>query len=399
MKGNKMINKNISEETTNIMQEKDEQFVANTYQRFDLCLVKGKNATVMSDKGKTYIDFTSGIGVNSLGFCDEDWIKAVTHQLGLMQHCSNLYYSGPSTELAEKLIQKTKFEKVIFLNSGAEANECAIKVARKYGNKEEGRNEIITLDRSFHGRTIATLTATGQSSYHKNFQPFLEGFAYSDLNIESVKELVTERTCGILVEVIQGEGGVRLLSKSFIEEIGKLCKKEDLIFMIDEIQTGIGRTGTLFAHEQFDCNPDIVTFAKGIGGGLPIGGVLLGERVKGVLVPGDHGSTFGGNPVVCAGALAVLDRLTPEFLEEIEKKGQAIMEELCSNNSVRNVEGKGLMIGFQVEGKETDEIVQKALSEGLLILTAKEKVRLLPPLTISWEEIRKGMDVLKKTLG
>lgn len=386
-------------ENEKTIQQKDKEYVANTYQRFDVCFVKGKNATVISDEGKSYIDFTSGIGVNSLGFCDEVWTKAITEQLELMQHCSNLYYNKPATELAQELINRTEFKKVFFVNSGAEANECAIKIARKYGNNKGGRNEIITLEGSFHGRTMATLTATGQPSYHKDFQPFLEGFAYGDANIESIKSLVTERTCGILIEVIQGEGGVRVLPKSFVLELEKLCKEHDLIFMIDEVQTGVGRTGTLFAYEGYQCHPDIVTFAKGMGGGLPIGGALLGEKVKDVLEPGDHGSTFGGNPVICAGALAVLNRITHEFLKEVEIKGQRIRKELTSMGSVKNVDGMGLMIGFQVEGHDPKDVAQRALSEGLMVLTAKEKVRLLPPLTISNEELKKGLDILKIIIG
>lgn len=383
----------------NSIQERDEQYVANTYQRFNVCLTKGKNATVISDEGKTYIDFTSGIGVNSLGFCDDLWMEAIRDQLALMQHCSNLYYSKPSTDLAQELIKRSTFEKALFLNSGAEANECAIKIARKYGNKSGGRNEIITLNGSFHGRTMAALTATGQPSFHKDFQPFVEGFSYGELSIDSIKSLMTEKTCGILIELIQGEGGVRSLTPSFVKELETLCKDKDLIFMIDEIQTGIGRTGTLFAYEGYGCKPDILTFAKGIGGGLPIGGVLIGEKVKNVLGPGDHGSTFGGNPVISAGALVVLKRLTPNFLKDVENKGQIIMDALATMKSVKNISGKGLMIGFHVDGQEAKDVAKLALAEGLLILTAKDKVRLLPPLTISWEEIRKGLDILKKVIG
>lgn len=389
----------IEGENARTTQEKDREYVANTYQRFDVCLVKGENATVVSDEGKSYIDFTSGIGVNSLGFCDDLWMKAITDQVGLIQHCSNLYYNKPSTDLAQELIERTIFKKVIFLNSGAEANECAIKIARKYGNKSGGRNEIITLDGSFHGRTMATLTATGQASFHKNFHPFLDGFSYGDISIDSIKALITKKTCGVLIELIQGEGGVRVLPKSFVLEVESLCQDNDLVFMIDEIQTGIGRTGSLFAHQAYGCEPDIVTFAKGIGGGLPMGGVLMGEKIENVLEAGDHGSTFGGNPVISAGALAVLKRLTPEFLDDVEKKGQIIMGGLADINSVKNIDGRGLMIGFQVQGHDPKDIAQLALLEGLLVLTAKDKVRLLPPLTISKEEIKKGLDILKKVIG
>lgn len=386
-------------ENMSTIQEKDREYVANTYQRFDLCLVRGKNATVISDLGKEYIDFTSGIGVNSLGFCDDLWVKAITDQLGMMQHCSNLYYSKPSSDLAEQLVRRSGLKKVIFLNSGAEANECAIKISRKYGNKSGGRNEIITLEGSFHGRTLAALTATGQPSYHKNFQPFVEGFSYGVLDIEHIKSLIGDKTCGILIELIQGEGGVRVLPKSFVQEVEQLCRHHDLLFMVDEVQTGIGRTGTLFAYQGYGCQPDIVTFAKGIGGGLPLGGVLLGEKIKNVLEPGDHGSTFGGNPAICQGALAVLDRLTPEFLKQVVDKGEIIIGELGAMTSVKNLDGRGLMIGFQVQGKEAKDIVNIALAEGLLVLTANDKVRLLPPLTISMDEIRKGIDILKIVIG
>lgn len=381
------------------IQEKDKEYLANTYERFNVCLKNGKNATVNSDQGKEYIDFTSGIGVNSLGFCDDLWMKAVINQLGEIQHCSNLYYNSPSTELAQELIKRTIFKKVIFLNSGAEANECAIKIARKYGKNTGGRNEIITLKGSFHGRTMATLTATGQSAYHKDFHPFLEGFSYADLNIESIESLVTEKTCGVLIEIIQGEGGVRVLPKKFVKEIESLCKEKDILFMIDEIQTGVGRTGTLFAYEGYDCYPDLISFAKGIGGGLPLGGVLMGEKVKSVLVAGDHGSTFAGNPVITAGANVILNRLTPEFLEEVENKGNKIMGELETISSVTNVDGLGLMIGFQVKNQSPREIAEKALSQGLMVITAKDKVRLLPPLTISNAEIEKGLGILKKVIG
>jgi acetylornithine/N-succinyldiaminopimelate aminotransferase len=386
-------------ENINTSQEKDREYVANTYQRFDVCLVRGKNATVISDEGKEYIDFTSGIGVNSLGFCDDLWIKAITHQLGMMQHCSNLYYSKPSSDLAQELVRRSGLKKVVFLNSGAEANECAIKISRKYGNKSGGRNEIITLEGSFHGRTMAALTATGQPAYHKNFQPFLEGFSYGSLDIEHIKSLISDKTCGILIELIQGEGGVRVLPKTFVKEVEQLCRHHDLLFMVDEVQTGIGRTGTLFAYQGYGFQPDIVTFAKGIGGGLPLGGVLLGEKVKDVLEPGDHGSTFGANPVVCQGALAVLDRLTPEFLKQVVDKGRIITEELGAMTSVKNLDGRGLMIGFQVEGKEPKDIVKMALAQRLLVLTANDKVRILPPLTISIEEIGKGLDILKIIIG
>ncbi len=384
---------------TKYIKESDEKYIAGTYARYDVCIEKGENATCTSYDGKKYIDFTSGIGVNSLGFCDEKWVSAVSAQLGMLQHCSNLFYTGPGVELAELLVTRSGMAKVFFANSGAEANECAIKTARKYGNTIPGRNEIITLKDSFHGRTMATITATGQDHYHKDFFPFVEGFSYADCNIDSVKAEVSEKTCAIMIEVIQGEGGVNVLDRDFVKEIETLCREQDILLIIDEVQSGIGRTGKLFGFEHYGIEPDIVTFAKGIGAGLPLGGALFGDKCKNVLKHGDHGTTFGGNPAICAGGIEVLKRLTPEFLEDVTKKGNHIKERLFKSDKIYAFDGIGLMIGFQVRDVEAKEFVKAALDQGLLLLTAKNKVRLLPPLTISYEEIETGLDIIGKLLA
>jgi len=383
---------------TNYIKDSDEKYIAGTYARYDVCIEKGENATCTSYDGKKYIDFTSGIGVNSLGFCDKKWASAVSRQLGMLQHCSNLFYTGPCVELAELLVTRSGMERVFFANSGAEANECAIKTARKYGNTVPGRNEIITLNDSFHGRTMATITATGQDHYHKDFFPFVEGFLYADCNIHSVKSKVSDKTCAIMIEVIQGEGGVNVLDRDFVKEIEILCKGHDILLIIDEVQSGIVRTGKLFGFEHFGVKPDIVTFAKGIGAGLPLGGALFGDKCKDVLKKGDHGTTFGGNPAICSGGIEVLKRLTPEFLEDVAKKGNIIKERLFKSDKIYAFDGIGLMIGFQVRDVEAKEFVKAALDKGLLLLTAKNKVRLLPPLTVSYEELETGLGIIEKLI-
>ncbi len=383
---------------TEMIKGRDAKYITGTYARYDVCLEKGKNAICTSFDGKVYVDFTSGIGVNSLGFCDDRWIAAVSGQLAKLQHCSNLFYTEPCGELAELLVTKSGMAKVFFANSGAEANECAIKTARKYGNAVPGRNEIITLTDSFHGRTMASITATGQDHYHKDFFPFVEGFLYADCNIESLKSKISEKTCAVMIEVIQGEGGVNVLDRNFVREIEALCNNQDILLIVDEVQTGIGRTGRLFGYEHYNIKPDIVTFAKGIGAGLPLGGAIFGEKCKDVLQPGDHGTTFGGNPAICAGGIEVMKRLTPEFLEGITKKGTYIKERLAGLEKVCEMDGIGLMIGFQVQGAEPKELVKTALERGLLLLTAKNKVRLLPPLTISYDELDAGLDILEKII-
>ncbi len=380
----------------------DQEKIVGTYSRYDMVADHGKGARCVSVDGKEYIDFTAGIGVNCLGFCDDGWVEAVTAQLKKLQHVSNLFYSEPQVKAADLLTKRTGLKKVFFGNSGAEANEAAIKTARKYGTTQRGVhvNKIISLANSFHGRTMATITATGQEKYHKFFTPFLEGFKYCEANnIEQLKSLVDDDTCAIMMEMVQGEGGVLDLDPDFVKAAEQLCHEHDLVFIVDEVQTGIGRTGKLFAYEYFDVMPDIVTFAKGIGGGLPIGGVLFGEKCCDVLKPGDHGTTYGGNPVACAGAVEVLTRIDDAFLKEVQKKSAYLKDKLQALPHVTSVSGLGLMLGVSLEGKEAPDVVKKALEEGLMVLTAKDKVRLLPPLTITYDEIDQGVEILKKALS
>ena len=380
----------------------DQEKIVGTYSRYDMVADHGKGARCVSVDGKEYIDFTAGIGVNCLGFCDDGWVGAVTAQLKKLQHVSNLFYSEPQVKAADLLTKRTGLKKVFFGNSGAEANEAAIKTARKYGTTQRGVhvNKIISLANSFHGRTMATITATGQEKYHKFFTPFLEGFKYCEANnIEQLKSLVDDDTCAIMMEMVQGEGGVLDLDPDFVKAAEQLCHEHDLVFIVDEVQTGIGRTGKLFAYEYFDVMPDIVTFAKGIGGGLPIGGVLFGEKCCDVLKPGDHGTTYGGNPVACAGAVEVLTRIDDAFLKEVQKKSAYLKDKLQALPHVTSVSGLGLMLGVSLEGKEAPDVVKKALEEGLMVLTAKDKVRLLPPLTITYDEIDQGVEILKKALS
>lgn len=380
----------------------DQEKIVGSYARYDLVADHGKGAICVDEDRKEYIDFTAGIGVNSLGFCDEGWIKAVTKQLKKLQHASNLFYTEPQTRVADILTERTGLKKVFFANSGAEANEAAMKVARKYSNNKYGNdiNWIMTLENSFHGRTMAAITATGQASYHKEFYPFLKHYVYCKPNdLEDLRRKVTDKTCAIMLEIIQGEGGVENLEPDFVKEVEELCRQKDMVFIVDEVQTGIGRTGKLFAYEYFGVKPDIVTFAKGIGGGLPIGGALFGEKVCDVLRPGNHGTTYGGNPVACAGALEVLGRMDEAFLKEVEEKGAYMKEKLSALPQVASVSGMGLMIGVELKEKNAKKVVDQALEQGLMTLTAKEKIRLLPPLTITYEEIDKGLKILERVLA
>ena len=379
----------------------------NTYNRFDLALTEGKGVRVKDSEGREYIDFTSGIGVNSLGFCDPGWVDAVRKQAGELQHISNLYYTEPFARTAEKLTALTGMSRVFFANSGAEANECAIKAARKYsflkygqGKDDFCRYRIVTLGGSFHGRTMATITATGQEGFHKYFTPFLQGFDYAATNdAGSLNETVTEETCAIMIEFVQAEGGVVDLDAGFVDEIVKLCEKNDILLIADEVQTGVGRTGKFMAYDHFCVKPDIVTIAKGFGGGLPIGGVIFNEKTKDALGPGDHGSTFGGNPIVCAGADYVLSKfMDGAFLREIAGKGDYFREKLLSVPGVNGVSGLGLLIGVDVGEKDPLGICQEALKRGLLALTAKEKVRLLPPLVVERPDIDEGLAILTEAI-
>ena len=380
----------------------NQENIMQTYGRFDVALVSGHGATAVDCDGNEYIDFTSGIGVNSLGYCDETWAKAVSQQACRLQHTSNLYYSPVQNKLAETLCRLTGFSKVFFGNSGAEANECAIKLARKYGTQTYGahRNEIITLQNSFHGRTITTLAATGQDSFHQNFTPFTQGFVYAETNMESVQACVSKNTCAILIELIQGEGGVVPLDPEFVKGLEKLCKERDILLMVDEVQTGVGRTGAVYCYQNYDMMPDVVTSAKGLGGGLPIGACFCTQRLGDVMGMGMHGSTFGGNPVVCAGAQAVLDRVGNEqFLSSVREKGAYLAGRLGSMPGIECVRGMGLMLGAKPKGANAKEIAVQCAKNGLLVLTAKDMLRFLPPLTITKEELDKGLSVLAQIIS
>lgn len=380
--------------------EKDKEYVANTYARYDLQIVSGDGCVLYDVNGKEYIDCASGIGVNIFGVNDKTWKSAVVEQLNDVQHVCNLYYSQPQAILAEKLCKRTGAKKVFFSNSGAEANECAIKAARKYGNTRygEGRNEIITLKNSFHGRTMGTLSATGQDSFHKNFNPFLEGFKYAEPTMNGIISCYTERTCAVMVEVIQGESGVNQLDGEFLQELEKFCKKRDILFICDEVQTGNGRCGYLYAYQMYGLNPDIVTTAKGLGGGLPLGACMFFDKSKNVFSYGDHGSTFGGNPVACAGAISIIDRLTDEFLYEVQGKGAYLKALISRIPAVKHVSGTGLMLGILTD-KNAKEVVKKCIERGLIVLTAHEKIRLLPPLIITKEQIETTAKILNEVLS
>ncbi len=381
--------------------EKDLKYIMHTYGRYDVALKSGKGATAYDEDGKKYIDVSSGIGVNSLGYCDEGWVDAVAKQAGTIQHMSNYFYSRQASDLAEKLCRLTGMSKVCFGNSGAEANECAIKIARKYSFDKygKGRNEIITLKNSFHGRTVTTLSATGQDVFHNFFFPFTEGFAYAEANdIGALKNTFTDKTCAVMFEVIQGEGGVNILDKAYVKELADLCRERDVLVIIDEVQTGAGRTGKLFAYENYGISPDLVTAAKGLGGGLPIGVCMCSDKLKDVMSPSTHGTTFGANPVVCAGANYVIDRIAnEEFLNEVNLKGEYLESKLKELDAVKSVRRMGLMIGIEIDG-DAHEIAAKCVNNGLLIITAKDLLRMLPPLTITKQELDEAISILKSTL-
>ncbi len=384
------------------IKDDDSQNIMHTYGRFNVALVKGKGAKAWDESGKEYIDFTSGIGVNSLGYSDDGWVKAVSQQAATLQHISNLYYSPLQTELAKKLCSVTGFSKVFFANSGAEANECAIKLARKYSFEKYGkeRTEIVTLENSFHGRTVTTLAATGQDVFHNYFFPFTEGFSFAKANdMDSVKSKVNKNTCAVMVELIQGEGGVNPLEKSFVKELADYCKENDLLLIIDEVQTGVGRTGTFYCYEQFDIQPDILSSAKGIGGGLPMGACLCTEKLAEVMSAGTHGTTYGGNPIACAGATEVVNRVADkEFLNAVTEKGNYMREKLSAMKGISEVRGMGMMIGVVLEKDNAKEVASKCVENGLLVLTAKNLIRFLPPLTITKEEIDKGLEIFENTI-
>lgn len=382
--------------------EKDLKYIMHTYGRYDVALKSGKGAVAYDEDGKKYIDVSSGIGVNSLGYCNDGWVNAVSKQAGTLQHMSNYFYCKQASDLAEKLCTLTDMSKVCFGNSGAEANECAIKIARKYSFDKYGndRNRIVTLNNSFHGRTVTTLSATGQDVFHNYFFPFTQGFDYVEANdLEQLKNSVTDKTCAVLLEVIQGEGGVNILDKDYVRQLVKFCNENDVLVIVDEVQTGIGRTGKLFAYENYDIKPDLVTMAKGLGGGLPIGVCMCGEKLKDVMSPSTHGTTFGANPVVCAGANYVIDTVAnKDFLSAVNKKGEHLESRLRTVDGVKNVRRMGLMVGIELENADAHQIAAKCVENGLLIITAKDLLRMLPPLVITVDELDEAVDILEKTL-
>lgn len=383
--------------------EKFNEHVMATYGRYPLVMESGSDECAVDENGKKYIDFGSGIGTNSLGYCNEDWVNAVCEQVKTLQHTSNYYYTKVQADFAAKLTEATGMKKIFFGNSGAEANECAIKIARKYSFDKygKGRHNIITLVNSFHGRTLTTLSATGQDVFHNYFFPFTEGFIYVEANnIEDLKSKVDSTVCAIMFEYIQGEGGVLALDKEFVDAIYEIAEKNDILTISDEVQTGVGRTGKFLAGDNFGKKADIVTLAKGIAGGLPMGACLTGEKCENVLTAGTHGSTFGGNPVCCAGGLAVLNKAADaDFLDEVTKKGEYFRKKLSAIEEVEATSGIGLMIGITLKTKKAGEMAKAALDKGLLVLTAKDKLRFLPPLTITYDEIDAGMKILAEILA
>lgn len=382
--------------------EKDSKYIMHTYGRYNVALKEGEGSYAYDEEGKKYLDVSSGIGVNCLGYSDEGFVKAISQQASQIQHMSNYFYSKPTADLAEKLCNLTPFSRVCFGNSGAEANECAIKLARKYSFDKygDGRNEIISLNNSFHGRTITTLSATGQDIFHNYFFPFTEGFKIAPANdIDALKNLADEKTCAVLMECVQGEGGINILDKEYVKAVRAFCDEKDMLLIVDEVQTGIGRTGKLYAFEHYDIVPDIVTSAKGLGGGLPIGACLCTDKLGEVMSPSTHGTTFGGNPVVCAGANYVLDKIADkEFLDEVTKKGEYLKEKLLKIEGVKSVRNLGLMVGIELEDQDAHDIAVKCVENGLLIITAKTLLRMLPPLNISYNELDEAVNILEKTL-
>lgn len=381
------------------VKEKDNLYIANTYARFPVTLKSGKGSLVLDDQGNEYIDMATGIAVNTFGFADEAWVTAVTKQLSSLQHSSNLYYTEPCTELAEMLCTRTGMKKVFFSNSGAEANECAIKTARKYAAEKKGSDcyKIVTLKNSFHGRTVTTLAATGQEVFHKDFLPLTGGFVYCEANnCEELKAIVeTDKIAAIMFETVQGEGGVMPLTEEFVKTIFEIADKNDILTIADEVQTGNGRTGKLYGFMNYGVKPDIFTTAKGLGGGLPIGATVFGEKTADVLKAGDHGSTFGANPVACAGAINILSRIDDELLEGVCDKSKYIIDTLSNAKGVKSVSGKGLMLGLETE-REAGEVITECRNNGVLVIKAKNKVRLLPALNIPDELLKKAVDVIVK---
>lgn len=382
--------------------EKFDDNVMHTYGRFGVVFEKGTQREATDENGKQYIDFGSGIGTNSLGFCDKDWADAVCSQVRSIQHTSNYYYTKVQADFAEGLCNATGYSKVFFGNSGAEANECAIKLARKYSFDKygKGRHNIVTLVNSFHGRTLCTLSATGQDSFHNYFFPFVEGFVNAKANdIDDFKSKL-DNVCAVMIEFVQGEGGVIALDKEYVTELAKICAEKDILLIADEVQTGVGRTGKFLASQHYGVKPDITTLAKGIAGGVPMGACLANEKCSEVLSKGTHGSTFGGNPIACAGGNVVLKKVNNEkFLSEVMEKSEYFRKKISEFDEVEDISGLGLMIGITLKNKKAADVVSKALDNGLMLLTAKEKVRLLPPLNITYDEIDKGIEILGKVLS
>ena len=384
------------------IKELDAKYIVHTYNRYDVVVDHVSGATVTDVNGKEYVDFCSGYAANSLGYGNEAWLEAVIGKLRKVQHTSNLYYSAPGPMVAEKLVVRSGLCKVWFANSGGEANEAAIKTARKYGNTlaDHKKNTIISLKKSFHGRTLATVTATGLAEAQEVFAPLVPGFVHAEVDdAEALVKLADQYDpCAFLMELVQGEGGVHALEREFVQKAAELCKSRDILFIDDEVQVGIGRSGTLFAFEQYGIEPDIVSFAKGIGAGLPIGGIICGPKTCDVLVPGDHGSTFGMNPVACAGACVVLDTMDDAFLDSVKAKSELIRSELSQMKKVAGLDGLGLMIGIDLDGMTGAEAVGKLMEEGVLAIPAGQRLRLLPPLTVSEDEIKQALEAMHRVL-
>ena len=382
------------------VKSQDQAYILHTYGRVDAALVKGRNARAWDVDGKEYIDFTAGIGVNALGYCDPEWSAAVAGQAGKIQHMCNYYYCPENTALAQELSQASGMAKAFFCNSGAEANECAIKIARKYGEKR-GAYRIVTLENSFHGRTLTTLAATGQEGFHREFLPLTEGFLYAQAgDLEGIQALLDGSVCAVMLEMVQGEGGVIPMDEGFVKGLAQLCREKDVLLLIDEVQTGIGRTGRFFAYQGYGVQPDVVTCAKGIAGGLPMGACLVSERLGDILQPGQNGSTFGGNPIASAAARVVVRRVSePDFLQSVSEKGAYFREKLEAMPQVEYVRGRGLMLGVKLKEKDAHDVLVQCAKAGLLILTAKELVRFLPPLTITQEDIDQGLAIFQQVLA
>ncbi len=382
------------------VKSQDQAYILHTYGRVDAALVKGRNARAWDVDGKEYIDFTAGIGVNALGYCDPEWSAAVAGQAGKIQHMCNYYYCPENTALAQELSQASGMAKAFFCNSGAEANECAVKIARKYGEKR-GAYRIVTLENSFHGRTLTTLAATGQEGFHREFLPLTEGFLYAQAgDLAGIQAQLDGSVCAVMLEMVQGEGGVIPMDEGFVKGLAQLCREKDVLLLIDEVQTGIGRTGRFFAYQGYGVQPDVVTCAKGIAGGLPMGACLVSERLGDILQPGQNGSTFGGNPIASAAARVVVRRVSePDFLQSVLEKGAYFREKLEAMPQVEYVRGRGLMLGVKLKEKDAHDVLVQCAKAGLLILTAKELVRFLPPLTITQEDIDQGLAIFQQVLA